>query len=125
MSEAAVKSTSRPPVRLRDHSLRTDPASLKQIPRECIPEALGALERARAVLWARLTVPRPAEGKEKPREGIDERLLTAQEVAERLQTSRHWVYRHAGKLGGVKVGGRMRFTREGLGLYLARNRKRP
>ena len=76
-------------------------------------------------IWARLTVPRPTEGKEEPREGIDERLLTAQEVAERLQTSRHWVYRHAGKLGGIKAGGKMRFTREGLERYLARNRKRP
>ena len=125
MSEASVESTSRLPVCLRDPFLRTDLASLKRIPRECIPEALGELERARMVLWVRLTVPRPAEGKEDPREGIDERLLTAQEVAERLQASRHWVYRHAGKLGGIKAGGKMRFTREGLERYLARNRKRP
>lgn len=102
-----------------------DLAALDRVPRECIPGVLGALERARAGLWARLTVPRPAEGKEEPREGIDERLLTAQEVAERLQTSRHWVYRHAGKLGGIKAGGKMRFTREGLERYFARNRKRP
>lgn len=105
--------------------MTVDVTAFEQVEAERIPEALGALERARAVLWARLTVPRPAEGKEEPREGIDERLLTAQEVAERLQTSRHWVYRHAGKLGGVKAGGKMRFTREGLGRYLARNRKRP
>lgn len=100
-------------------------SKLQQMPREELPLAIGELAQAQAVLWARLTVPRPAEGKEEPREGIDERLLTAQEVAERLQTSRHWVYRHAGKLGGIKAGGKMRFTREGLERYFARNRKRP
>jgi hypothetical protein len=38
-----------------------------------------------------------------------ERLLDARAMAERLQVDLKTVYRHAGELGGVKVGGAWRF----------------
>jgi hypothetical protein len=41
--------------------------------------------------------------------------LTAQQVADRLQVSVSWVYKHKYLLGGIRVGGRMwRFPEEGL-----------
>lgn len=100
-----------------------DPSDLETVPEECIPEALGALEKARAALWARLITPKPPRAQEGPARGYDGRFLTAQEVAERLRTSRHWVYRQASRLGGIKVGGHIRFTEAGLTRYLDRTRK--
>jgi excisionase family DNA binding protein len=46
--------------------------------------------------------------------------LTASQVAERLQVSVSWVYKHKHLLGGVQVGERMwRFPEEWLLAYLA------
>lgn len=49
-----------------------------------------------------------------------ERYLTAGEVAERLQVSTSWVYRHKQLLRGVQVGERLwRFPERELEAYLA------
>jgi len=46
--------------------------------------------------------------------------LTASQVAERLQVSVSWVYKHKHLLGGVQVGERMwRFPEQQLNAYLA------
>jgi len=46
--------------------------------------------------------------------------LTAQQVAERLQVSVSWVYKHKDLLGAVRVGERMwRFPEEQLHAHLA------
>ena len=52
------------------------------------------------------------------------RLLTADEAASKLGTSRHWIYRHAGDLPfTVRLSPRaIRFDEAGLGRYVARNR---
>lgn len=47
--------------------------------------------------------------------------LTVKQVAERLNAADvGWVYRHAKQLGGVKLGGILRFSRRRLEAYLAR-----
>jgi excisionase family DNA binding protein len=46
--------------------------------------------------------------------------LTAQQVAERLQVSVSWVYKHKHLLGGIRVGERMwRFPEQQLNAHLA------
>jgi excisionase family DNA binding protein len=46
--------------------------------------------------------------------------LTAKQVAERLQVSVSWVYKHKHLLGGIRVGERMwRFPEEQLNAHLA------
>jgi len=47
-------------------------------------------------------------------------ILTAQQVAQRLNADPGWVYRHAKQLGGVKLDGILRFSRRRLEAYLAR-----
>jgi excisionase family DNA binding protein len=50
-------------------------------------------------------------------------LLTPQEVADCLRVSRSWVYTavREGRLGGVKVGGRLRIRVEHVDDFLERN----
>lgn len=49
------------------------------------------------------------------------KLLTPDEVAERLGTHKKWVYRHAGELGAIRLSRRaMRFTEAGVTSYLER-----
>ncbi len=92
--------------------------TLERVPEECIPEALGALERAKAVLWARLCAPRPSETTEDARRPIPPPLLSTGQVSVRLGMSRRWVYRNRKKLGGKKLGANVRFTESGLKRYL-------
>lgn len=80
-------------------------------------EALGALEQLRAELWARLTAPPNGPGPEV------EEYLTPGQAAERLKVDPRWVYRHARKLGGVRLSDRtLRFTVAGIDRYAARRR---
>lgn len=50
-------------------------------------------------------------------------LLTVPEVAERLNVSRHTVYKLKGAIGYVKVGGAVRFRPEDVEAYVAGNRR--
>jgi excisionase family DNA binding protein len=87
-----------------------------------VPAALGVLERAKAVLWARLYAPKPHEANDGATRPTDERLLTPTEAAERLRVSTRTIYRLSDKLGGQKVGHTLRFSEDGLRRYLARRR---
>lgn len=90
----------------------------EQVPRVRIPEVLGVLEKTRATLWARLVSPESPAAKGDPGRLNHDKLLTADEVSERLGMSKRWVYRHRKKLGGKKLGINVRFTESGLKRYL-------
>ncbi len=76
---------------------------------DVIPDVLGEIERARATLLLRLTRPRAENGTGEKRDQKPERYLTVPEVAELLRVSDKTVYRLKKRLGGVKVGGSLRF----------------
>jgi len=77
----------------------TDLRLLKCVPRDDIPDALGAIEQVRARLLLRLHTPEEAPRKEVV-------LLTADQVAERLNVSRRFVYDHGADLGRVQISAR-------------------
>ena len=96
---------------------------IDRVPLDRIPEALGALEKARAALWVRLVVPEPERHSEILRKSKETGFLTVPQVAERLQVGTRWVYRHSGKLGAVRLEGRVRVPEDGLERYLHERRK--
>jgi excisionase family DNA binding protein len=71
---------------------------------------LGELERAKAVLWARLTAPSPPLG----------RTLTVQEAAALIRHSPDWLYRNHARLPFArKVGRRVLVDEAALRRWLA------
>jgi excisionase family DNA binding protein len=105
--------------------LLTDPTRADALPREALPEVLGQVERLKAVLWARLSTPevasngRPVSDTER---ASGDRLLTVQELAERLNVDDRWIYRKADDLPFTRrLGDRtLRFSEQGLERWLAR-----
>ena len=53
----------------------------------------------------------------------DDRLLTAQDVAELLNAKPAWVYRHQRVLGGEKLDGLLRFSARRVHLYVERQHR--
>jgi hypothetical protein len=53
----------------------------------------------------------------------DNRMLTAQEVAELLNAKPSWVYRHRRQLGGEKLDGLLRFSARRVQSYVERQRR--
>lgn len=85
---------------------------LLNVPREQIPALIAAL-LARLVEPVPETQPAPAE----------DALLTADQVAERLQVNRKWVYRHRDKLGAVELSRKkLRFPSSQVERYLRRRK---
>jgi excisionase family DNA binding protein len=89
---------------------------LLSVPYAQIPALLGELERAKAMLLARLVDPENREPEEDP-------LLTVDQVADKLQVERKWVYRHKDKLGGVALSRKkLRFPSSAVDAYLRRRK---
>jgi excisionase family DNA binding protein len=77
---------------------------------------MGQLERLKASLWLRMTI-----GAGKPNPSEPDTLLTADEVADRLQVSKGYVYRNAARYPfTVREGRYIRFSQQGLSKYLAK-----
>ena len=51
-------------------------------------------------------------------------LLSTAEVAARLGVSRTWVYRHAYKLGGIRLGGLLRFDPSDVDAFLVAEKEK-
>jgi len=86
------------------------------VPDEEIAAAIGELERVKAALLARLVQPEVQQPTEDP-------LLTAKQVAERLQVDCKWVYGHKADLGGVSLSRRkLRFPLSEVERYLRRRK---
>lgn len=79
--------------------LVNDPAKVSLLPAEAVPELLGDLERLKATLWARLTVPQSNE-QSTPEE---DRLLDVDEAAVRLGMKPATLYRRAKKDAAIKA----------------------
>jgi excisionase family DNA binding protein len=99
-------------------TLAADPARVEDLHPDALPALIGEAEALRARLWARLqAVSAPAPAAQPSRNGSGpDRLLTAQEAAERLGVSRRWVYRKAGSLPFARrLGqGTLRFSERAL-----------
>jgi predicted DNA-binding transcriptional regulator AlpA len=89
---------------------------LLSVPHSEIPALVGELEQAKATLLARLVEP-------ESREPEEDFLLTAAQVAEKLQVERNWVYRHKDKLGAMALSRKkLRFPSSGVEAYLRRRK---
>ncbi|MBI3895104.1 MAG: hypothetical protein HY313_04155 [Acidobacteria bacterium] len=92
------------------------PEKVSLIPSETIPAMLGELERLKATLWTRLSLPQ-RNGNETGESG--DRLLDAKEAAAMLHTSADYLYRHSAKLPfTVRMGRKVLFSEAGIGRYI-------
>ena len=90
-----------------------DPAT---VPVDQIPIVIGELEKLKAALWARLVVPTSASNN-----GGEDHLLTLDQAAERLGTSRDWLRRQKMLPFRVEVSpGQVRYSTLGLERFIAR-----
>jgi len=97
--------------------LIANPPRVAELPPEAIPVMLGELERLKAALWARLASPQH-NGDAEYSESRD-RLLDAQEAANKLGASKDYLYRHASKLPfTVRLGRQLRFSEAGMERYI-------
>lgn len=103
-------------------SLASDPTTAADLSALAVSALLGRLAAAQSALAARaLTLAlAPAE----PPAADADRLLTAEEAAERLAVSRDWLYRRASRLPfTVRLdGGALRFSAHGIARYLRQRR---
>ena len=94
-----------------------DPGKAASLPLEAIPALLGELERLKATLWARLTVPQ-GNGQGQAQRDRD-RLLNARAAAVKLGTSQDWLYRRSQKLPfTVRIGRKVLFSEAGIERYI-------
>ena len=91
---------------------------LEECPPDAMPDLLGELARAQAVLMSRLTA--PGENGARPPFPTVERFLTAEELADKLSLDRKWCYAHATELGAVRLSnGCVRFPEKAILRFLA------
>lgn len=87
-----------------------------------LPDLLGRLETIKSRAWARLYSPAPqppSTVSAAPEPKTAERLLTAEQAAERLGRSKWWVYRHQHELPHVVLpGGRAGYSAPRLERWL-------
>ncbi len=103
-------------------TLRNLEAAISSVPMAEIPALLGSLERVKAIGWSRMVI-RP-QLEPQPETTSKSTLLTAQQVAERLNVPKSFVYEAArqGKLKPVKLGEKyVRFTQGTVDDYLAKS----
>lgn len=87
-------------------------------PEQC-PALMGQLEALKASLWLKMTRGAPGASVQ------EDRLLTAEEVAGRLQLSTDYVYRHAHQFPFlIREGRKVRFSQLGLDRYLKQRQGR-
>ena len=93
-------------------------------PIEALPDLLAELERAKATVYARLLTNNSGRSRsDSIPKTAEDHLLTAEQVAEKLQVARKWVYRHAAALGAVRLSRKkLRFPSSALERYLARRK---
>lgn len=84
------------------------------------PVLCGELERLKAFLWLKMTYPMRDN-----QAAQSDRLLTAEQVAERLHISTDYVYRHARQYPFmIREGRNVRFSQVGLDRYLKQRQGR-
>ena len=94
--------------------LLADPARAAELPVEVIPALIGELEQLKAMLWARIAVPKS------DRNGANDQLLDVDQAAERLGVTRDWLRRRRELPFVVRLSqGVVRYSSRGLERYLA------
>lgn len=97
---------------------------IEEAPREAIPQLLGELERTKALLWARLSVPPEPQAPTPlptPSPSKSDRLLTAAEAGAKLGRSKWWIYSHKLELPRVPLpGGGYGFREASLDRWIQR-----
>ena len=97
----------------------------EETPGEQIPEVIGALERAKAVLYGRIVAPPTSNPNRSSGKAAEpDRLLNPDELAAILNTNKSWVYRNANTLPfTVRVSRKqLRFSEAGLRRWMATRR---
>lgn len=101
-------------------TLAADPKRLDAVAAADLPQLIGLTEELRAALWGALTAARAEAAVPQASKGdapdAPDRLLDAQQVAERLGVDRRWVYRHSDDWSFTKRLGSntLRFDEKGL-----------
>lgn len=94
--------------------LLAEPGKAGLVPPEAIPAMLADLERLKATLWARLTL--PCGNGQMPEA---DRRLSVEDAAAKLSVSKDWLYRHAETLPfTVRIGRSLGFSHAGIEKYL-------
>ena len=83
-----------------------------KLPTSELPTLVGALEEVKARLWVEMTAPKS--------NGKVDRLLTADEAAERLSLSKDTLYRRADDFPfTVRIGRKVRYSSKGIDRHIA------
>ena len=106
--------------------LSQNPQRVIDLPGEVVPDMLcqlGAIQAALTVRWLTVSVSPGVAVSPEPEEDV---LLDVDRAAERLGTSKDWLYRHADKLPfTVRLGARqLRFSASGIGRYIRQRQGR-
>lgn len=103
--------------RISHIDLIEDPSRAAQLPARDVHGLLARLTSVQATLVAHLQSIEP----DPTPSCVDDRLLTAEEVAERTHMSRDYIYRHARTLPFARrIGRAIRFSEAGLNEWLSR-----
>lgn len=96
-------------------------AIVEEIAASDIPDVLGELARAQAVIQLKLQPPRQDGAAP-----VLDQQLTVDEVADRLKVGTKWVYAHADQLGAVHLSARaIRFSERAIQRFIVARRHRP
>ena len=89
----------------------------REAPAEDLPGLIGVLETAKAVAWARLTMPQPIQSQ-------GDELLDVPEAARRLGISEDYLYRHHKDFPFTRhMGRKLLFSLRGIEKYISVCRK--
>ena len=102
-----------------DH-IAVDPTKALDLPPEIATALLARCAVVQGALVGRLLAGRGDEEHHGARgDQAEDRLLTVEEAATKLGTSRDWVYRHADQLPfTVRIGRQVRFSAQGIDRYI-------
>lgn len=96
-----------------------DSAITRDLPTEHVVALLARCAVVHAALLGRLLAGRDDGDPGARGDQAEDRLLTVEEAATKLGTSRDWVYRHADQLPfTVRVGRQVRFSGQGIDRYI-------
>ena len=106
--------------------LLQDPYRVTDLPRELVPDMLcqlGAIQTALTARWLIASVNGGGGMAPEPEEDV---LLDVDKAAQRLGTSKDWLYRHADKLPfTIRLGVRqLRFSAKGIERYIRQRQGR-
>jgi predicted DNA-binding transcriptional regulator AlpA len=106
--------------------LLQNPQRVIDLPREVVPDMLCQLGAIQTALTARWLTAATSGGGGMSQEPEEDVLLDVEKAAQRLGTSKDWLYRHADKLPfTIRLGARqLRFSAKGIERYIRQRQGR-